>query len=92
MDGSVIGSASDQAIKRINFPDQMPFAQAANGWVARHRANHIRVKANQSDPQTHACGDSGRLGACMAATHNNDVEIGRHASRIYQLCPRVKKE
>jgi hypothetical protein len=28
----------------------------------------------------------------VATTYHNDVEIGRHASRIYELCPMVKKE
>jgi hypothetical protein len=50
------------------------------------------VKADQSDPQTHACSNRRRLCPCVAATYNNDVEIGRHASRIYEECPLVKKE
>ena len=92
MHRSVVGSASNQAIKCVNLPHQMPFAQTADSRVARHRADHVLIKANQRHPQTHACGNSGCLGTRVAATHNNDVEIGFHASRIYELCPLVKKE
>jgi hypothetical protein len=92
MHRSVIGGTPDEAIKRVNLPHQMPLAQAANSWVARHRTDHIFVKADQSDPQTHASRNSGCLCACVATPHNNDVEIGRHASRIYEECPLVKKE
>ena len=92
MHSRVIGGTPDQAIKSVNLTHQMPLAQATNGWVARHRTDHIFVKADQSDPQTHACSNRRRLCACVAATHNNDVEIGRHPSRIYELCPLVKKE
>jgi hypothetical protein len=92
MHSSVIGGASNQAIKRVNLTHQMPLAQAANGWVARHRTDHMLVKADQSGPQTHACSNRRRLCPCVAATYNNDVEIGRHASRIYEECPLVKKE
>ena len=92
MHSSVISGASNQAIKRVNLTHQMPLAQAANGWVARHRTDHMLVKADQRDPQTHACSNRRRLCACVATTYNNDVEIGRHPSRIYEECPLVKKE
>jgi hypothetical protein len=41
MDRRGIGSAGNQAIKGINFAHEVPFAQAANGWIARHCANRI---------------------------------------------------
>jgi hypothetical protein len=50
------------------------------------------VKADQSGPQTHACSNRRRLCPRVATTYNNDVEIGRHPSRIYEECPLVKKE
>ena len=89
---SVISSAPDQAVKGVNFAHQMPFAQAANRGVTGHRTDHIFIKTDKRDPQTHARSNRRSLCAGVATTYNNDVEIGRHASRIYQLCPRVKKE
>ena len=92
MHSRIVGGAADQAIKGINLTHQMAFAQAANGWVARHRPDHVLVKAHQRDSQAHARANRRRLCASVATTYNNDVEIGCHCSRIYEHCSLVKKE
>ena len=50
MHRSVISSASNQAVKGVNFAHQVTFAQTANSGVAGHRTDHILVKTDKRDP------------------------------------------
>ena len=61
------------AVKGINLANEVSFAQATNGWVAGHRANHVLVKTDKRDPQTHACSNRRSFRARVAALRGYDA-------------------
>jgi hypothetical protein len=82
-----IGSASQQAVKRIHLTNQMPLAQTPNRRVAGHCSNFLRVKGQQGHAPTiggtvrHADTRSGtrRFHASMSTADNNNVKKIAHA-------------
>ncbi|GBR24026.1 hypothetical protein AA0488_0285 [Kozakia baliensis NRIC 0488] len=43
VDSGTVGSHTHQAIERIDFPNEMPFPNSTDRWVAGHRANGRQI-------------------------------------------------
>ncbi len=90
MDRSGICSATDDAIKRIHFTNQVSFTQATYGRIAAHRAHGLPIEGHQSHACTHAGGNRRRLDACMSAADYDDIKLLHMSLQIRQLSQRVK--
>ena len=75
MDRRRIGRASDYAIESIDFADQMPLTQTADGRVAAHRANLGEIETDKRRRRTHARSGTSRLDAGVSAADYDDIEI-----------------
>jgi hypothetical protein len=89
VDSRSIGSARYQTIKRIDFSNQMPFAQPANRRIARHRANAAPFKGYQCRARATPCRSRSRLTTRMASA-NNDYIILHHAGALGDPARHVK--
>jgi hypothetical protein len=73
LDAGLVGGRSHGAAEGIDFLDQMPLADAANGRVAGHRPQRLDVVRQQQRAASRARRGECRLGAGMAATDNDYV-------------------
>ena len=78
LDAGAIGHPAHQAIQRIDFADQMAFAEPADGGIARHRADCRKPLRDQRRLGAHPCGGSGCLTASVAAANDNHIEAAVH--------------
>ena len=65
----------------IDFPDQVPLADAADGRIAAHRTDRLDVVGQQQGPRAGPRRGQRGLGAGVAAADHDDVvsmEIGFH--------------
>ncbi len=86
MDRRRIGGAADQPVKRIDFPNQVALAQAANCRIAAHRPDCGQVEAHQRRARAHARGDRRCFAARMASSHNDDVELAHEGADNRAAC------
>lgn len=63
-----------QAVERIYLTNQMTFANAADGRVARHLANRIEAMGEQKRASAAPGGRGRGLTSGVSTTHDNDVE------------------
>ena len=90
MDRSGICGTADQAIERIDFTHQMAFAKPADGRIAAHRPDRIKIETDKGDAGTHSRSNSCRFAAGMAAADYDDVK-GMHGPSAYSTCRRGSK-
>ncbi len=57
MDRGIVCCACYHAIKRVDLPHQMTFAEAANGGIAAHGPDLRGIEGDQCHTQTHSCCD-----------------------------------
>ena len=74
LDAGFVGGCGHGAAQRIDFLDQMPLADSADGRVAAHRPQRFHVVREQQRALPHACRGERRLSASMAATDDNHIE------------------
>ena len=65
----------------VDFPDQMPLTDTANGRVAAHLPQRLDALRQQQGARTHPRGRQRRLGAGMAAADDDDVKGSGEAHR-----------
>ncbi len=71
----VISHSPHNAVKCVNFPDQMTFTQTANRWITGHRTDRLARHSDQGSCCAHTrCGVSG-FGAGMSASDYYDVKM-----------------
>jgi hypothetical protein len=78
LDSSGIGDAAHQAVERIDLTDQMAFAQTADRWITRHRADAREALRDERHARSHARGRACSLAAGVAATNHNHIETTIH--------------
>ena len=74
VDAGIIGGGGHDAAERVDFLDQMPFADAADGRIAAHRADGFDVVCQQQGARTGARRRQGGFGAGVAATNHNHIK------------------
>jgi hypothetical protein len=74
LDAAAIGDPPHQAVQGIDLADQMSFAQASDGRVARHRTNGGKAMGQQGGGGAHPRSSRGRFAPGMATADNDDVE------------------
>ena len=79
LDACRIRGQCHDAAERVDFLDEMALADAADGRVAAHLAESLDVVREQQSAAPHAGGRKRRLGARMAASHHDHVELGLKA-------------
>jgi hypothetical protein len=83
LDARFVGGDRHGAAQRIDFLDQMPLADAADGRIARHRAQRFDVVREQQGFHPHARRSQRRLAARMAAAHHYHIKnIGENHGLI----------
>lgn len=71
---SSISSTRHQSIISVDLADQMPFAKATNGRVARHDTDLCRVMADKRHTCPAPCSRCRRFRSCMTAANHDDVK------------------
>ena len=74
LDAAFVGDAAHEAVQSVDFPDQMAFAEPANGRIAGHGADGGESMRHQGRFRAHAGGRSRGLAAGMAAADDEHVE------------------
>ena len=74
LDAAAIRRPAHHAVQGIDFPNQMPLAQPANGRVARHLANGRKLVGDQRGLRPEPRRGRRGLGPGMSATDHDDVE------------------
>jgi hypothetical protein len=89
MDGRPIGGSRHEPVKHVEFADQVPLADPADGRIARHLARIFRPEGEQ--PNTRAApgrGSRGFTSGMAGADHQNVV----HAPAITASAFHVKHQ
>jgi hypothetical protein len=73
MDAGGVGNFAHQAVQRVDFPHQMPFANAANGRVTGHLTQPVGPVGDEQRKRAKAGGSGCCFRAGMAATNNDDI-------------------
>jgi len=71
--GAIRGAGHDPA-HRVDFTHEMPLADAADRWIARHLAEIVGAERQQRDARTAAGSRTSRLAPSMTPTNDNYVE------------------
>jgi hypothetical protein len=74
LDAAPIGGSAHQTIQGIDLANQMTLAEAADGWIAGHRAHRREPVGQQGRVGARPCGSGRGFTAGVAATDHNDVE------------------
>jgi len=77
VDRGAVGGARHQPIKHVELAHQMAFANATDGWVARHLPDILGAKGQETNPRTAARGGSRCLAAGMAGANHHNVVHSR---------------
>ena len=70
-----VGHPSHQPIQSVNFPDEVAFAQPADGWVAGHGADRFGAQCNQSRGCAHPGCDRRSLSPGVTAANHDDIVV-----------------
>ena len=77
LDARAIGGPAHDAAERIDFLDQMPLADAADGRIAAHLPERFDVVRQQQRARTEPRRRERSLGAGMAATDDDHIKMER---------------
>src|SRR5690606_3726854 len=87
LDAGAISRMRHGTAECIDLAHEMALADSANGWIAAHLPNGFDAVGQQQGTRTTARRRQRRLGAGMAATDDDDLEIlvwlGRHGSGFW---------
>jgi len=72
--GRCITSSGDHAVKGVDLPDQMAFAQSANGRITRHGPNRSLIEGDKRRSRAASRADRRRLNAGVSATDHDYVK------------------
>ena len=77
LDARLVGGGRHGTAERVDLLDQVPLADAADGRIAAHLAQRLDVVREQQRGAAHARAGQRRLGAGVAATDHDHVELLR---------------
>ncbi len=73
-----VRDAAHEPVEGVDFAHEMALAEAADGGIAGHCADHREGERDESGPCAHPRGRRRRLAAGMAAAHHDHVKSARH--------------
>ncbi len=73
LDAGSVGDAAHEAVEGVDLADQVAFAEAANGRVARHFADGGKPVGDEGRAGAHARCRAGGFDTRVAAAHDDDV-------------------
>ena len=77
LDAHRVSDFAHDAAECIDFADEVPFGNSANGGIARHLRDEVNVKRVERGLQAHASGSHGGLASGMTgADHDNVIGFG----------------
>ena len=82
LNASRIGRPAHQSIERVDFADEMPFAQAANCRITGHDTDRIGAERDQCRARARACSSTRCLAAGVATADYNDIIMITHPVRL----------
>ena len=74
LNAAFVGGRGHRTTERVDFLDQMPFADAADRRIATHLTQRLDIVRKQQGAHAHARRGQRGLGAGMAAANNNHIE------------------
>jgi hypothetical protein len=74
MDTGGVNCLSHLATQRVDFFDQMTFADTPDGGIARHLTNMVEVQGQHEGLRTHARRRKGRFNSGVSTADDEDVE------------------
>jgi hypothetical protein len=77
LDPGFVGDTAHESVERIDFSDDVTFAEASDRGIARHRADRRERMGQQGGLGPSPSGRRGGFTAGMAAAHDDDIET-RH--------------
>ena len=77
LDPGRIGVQAHDTTESIDLPNHMSLGQPADGRVARHLADRIKVLRQHQRPTAKPGRGHRRLDTCVAAAHNKDLILSR---------------
>ena len=75
MDSGSVGYSGHNATQRINFTNQVPLGNAANGWIARHPSKGIGISGHQQRTRSSASRSRNGFTAGMTTSNYDYIEI-----------------
>ena len=86
----LVDDASHLSAKRVDLAHDLTFGDTTDGWVAAHLADGVTVHGQQRGLCSHPRSSQRGLGACVAGTNNNNIEIvnafvGHDASNLVPM-------
>jgi hypothetical protein len=73
LDARLICRFTHQAVKGIDFPDQLALSQSTNRGIAGHHPNLAGIQCNQCGKRATSCGSARRLASGMATANDDDI-------------------
>jgi hypothetical protein len=80
LDAALVGGPAHEAVKGIDFPDQVTFAQTTNGGIAGHGADGGESVGDQPGFGAHTRGCSRGFATGMAAANDDNIEFAVHVT------------
>ena len=77
MNAGLVRRGGHRPAERVDLLDQMAFADPADRWIAAHLAERLDRVRQQQRRRTHPRRGERSLGAGVAATDDDDVEMSR---------------
>jgi hypothetical protein len=74
LDPGAVDRSGHRATERIDFLDEVPLADAADGGIAAHLAERLDALRDQQRARPHPGRRKGSLGAGVTAAHHDDLE------------------
>jgi hypothetical protein len=89
LDARRIGNAAHHAIERVDLADEVAFAQASNGGVARHFAYRFDFMGQQKRARPCARGSSSGLAPSVTGPDHYDI-VKKHRGQIREFVSESK--
>lgn len=89
LDAGLVDRPAHQAVERIDFPYEVPFAEASDCRIAGHFPDPGRIVGDQETARAEARGGSRSFTARMAASNDNHI-IVCHDCKMREQAPACK--
>ena len=77
LDAGLVGGLAHLAAQRVQLPDEMALAGAADGGVAGHIAHRVQIYGEAQGAHPHPGSGQGSLDAGVAGTDDGDIKFSR---------------
>ena len=87
LDAGLVDDAAHFAAERVDFADDLPFRDTADGRIAAHRSDHVAAHRQQSRLRAEPSRRQRRFATGVSGTDHHHIEIVDHIA--HRLLSRV---